>query len=215
MSGNRSGDNAPASVGRPLPDVEVRIADNGEILVRGPNVMLGYWRDDEATAQVLDDEGWLHSGDVGELRDGRIFITGRGKEIIVLSNGEKVSPADVEGAVITDPVIEQAMVVGEGRPFLAALVVLHPTALAGLLDELGLACGPEGALNRQEVKDHIIERMGVAMHDFPGFAKVYQVALLLEPWTIENGLLTATLKLRRNEIAARYASLIEQMYAGH
>ncbi|MEC9340042.1 MAG: long-chain fatty acid--CoA ligase [Pseudomonadota bacterium] len=215
VSGNRIGDNDPASVGRPLPDVEVRIADNSEILVRGPNVMLGYWRDDEATAQVLDGEGWLHSGDMGELRDGRLFITGRAKEIIVLSNGEKVSPADVEGAVITDPVIEQAMVVGEGRSFLAALVVLHPTALAGLLDELGLACGPEGALNRQEVKDRIIERMGVAMHDFPGFAKVYQVALLLEPWTVENGLLTATLKLRRNEIAARYASLIEQMYAGH
>ncbi len=215
ISGNRIGDNDPGSVGKPLPGIEVRIAGNGEILARGPNVMLGYWQDDTATAATIDGDGWLHTGDLGQLRDGRLFITGRAKEIIVLSNGEKVAPADIEGAMAADPVIEQAMVVGEGKPFLAALVVLNATALEGALHELGMACTPDEALDRQQLKDWILARIGEAMHEFPGFAKVYQVGLLLEPWTLDNGLATATLKIRREAIATQFSALIDRMYAGH
>src|SRR5690606_12972568 len=122
-------DHAPGTVGRVLPNVEVRLAEDGEILMRGPSVMLGYWRDPDATAAVMS-EGWFHSGDLGEWDEaGRLKIVGRKKELIALSTGKKVSPSEVESLLTSSPLIEQAMVVGDGQSHIAALLVPNPTAL--------------------------------------------------------------------------------------
>ena len=127
ISVNRDDDNDPESVGPPLPGVEVKLADDGELLARGDNVMLGYWRNAEATRAAIDADGWLHTGDLAEIRDGKIYIRGRAKDVIVMSNGEKLPPQDVELAILHDPVFEQVMLVGEGRPFPMLLAVTQET----------------------------------------------------------------------------------------
>jgi long-chain acyl-CoA synthetase len=189
LSANREHDNDPASIGRPLEGVEMRCDANGEILGRGPNIMLGYWNNPTATAAMIDQDGWLHTGDLGRVRDGRFYITGRVKDIIVLSNGEKVPPTDAEQAIAMDAAFEHIMVVGEGRPKLGMLVV------SSISDERELAA----RANRQ-------------LRAFPGYTKVCYVARVPGPWNVENGLLTPTLKLKRNEIERRFAAEIEAMY---
>ena len=125
VSANPLEDNVPSSVGLPIRGVQVRIGDNDELLVKGPGVMLGYWNNHAATAQVIDHDGWLHTGDQARIGEGgHIYITGRIKDILVLSNGEKIPPGDMESAIALDPLVEQVMVVGEGRPYLTALLVL-------------------------------------------------------------------------------------------
>lgn len=189
LTANREHDNDPLSVGRALEGIELKCAENGELLARGPNVMLGYWNNPQATAAVLDKEGWLHTGDVVRIRDGRVYITGRLKEIIVLSSGEKVPPVDLEQAIQMDPVFEHVMVVGEGRPKLGLLVV------SPLTDEVELCA-----------------RANRMLKDFPGYAKICHIARVEGPWSVENGLLTPTLKLKRPELERRYARQIEAMY---
>ena len=125
VSTNTLDDNDPRSVGRPLAGVEVKIGENRELLVRSPSVMVGYWHKPEETHRIIEADGWLHTGDQARIEDGRITITGRIKDIIVTSTGEKIAPADLETAIISDPLFEQAMVIGEQRPYLAALVVLN------------------------------------------------------------------------------------------
>ena len=189
LAANRVGDNDPMSIGRALEGIELRCDENGELLARGPNIMLGYWNNPDATKTAIDSEGWLHTGDIARICDGRVFITGRLKEIIVLSNGEKVPPADAEHAILQDPVFEQVMVLGEGRARLGLLCVAASDNLAELC----------ARANRQ-------------LHDFPGYARICHIARTPEPWTVENGLLTPTLKLKRKELSARYAETIEDMY---
>ncbi len=206
ISANRPDDNVPSSVGPPLEGVEVRLSEQDELLARGDNVMLGYWRNDEATRQAIDADGWLHTGDRARIGErGHITITGRLKEIIVLSNGEKVPPADMEMAIAMDPAIDQVMVVGEQRPYLAALVVVDPAhwdRQADGLDESG----------REAL---LLERIAARLHAFPGYAQVRRVAICDEPWSVENGLLTPTLKLKRAVIVERHRDLVESLYAGH
>ncbi len=215
VSGNSLEDNDPASVGRPLRDVEVRIGPGDELLVRSPGLMQGYLDDDEASAAAIDADGWMHTGDCGRLEDGRIYITGRIKDIIVLSNGEKVSPVDMESAVTMHPLFEQAMVVGEGRPFLAALLVLDPAQWAAFVAERGLRDEPHSLLNEPRLLDEVSRLVGEQLTGFPGYAQVRRVALTLEPWTVDNGLLTPTMKLRRAEVMERMGAALEHMYAGH
>jgi long-chain acyl-CoA synthetase len=190
LTANRMHDNDPLSVGRALEGVVLAASEQGELLARGPNVMLGYWNNPEATAAVIDRDGWLHTGDLVAIRGGRVYITGRAKDIIVLSNGEKVPPADIEQAILRDAVFEQVMLVGEGRAKLGLLVV-----------------------SRLEDEAELCARANARLHEFPGYARIHHLARLYEPWTIENGLLTPTLKLRRQEIEKRYAREIEAMYA--
>ena len=129
VSVNRPDDNIPASVGRTIPGVEVKLGEQDALLIRGPNVMLGYWNNPEATKQVISSDGWLNSGDIARIDDqGHIFITGRLKEIIVLSTGEKIPPADMESAIKRDSLFEQVMIVGEARSFLSVLVVCNAGA---------------------------------------------------------------------------------------
>lgn len=200
---NREQDNIPESVGVPLPGVEVRIAGDGEILGRGPNIMLGYWQDEAATRAAIDGDGWLHTGDLGRMVSNHLFIVGRHKEIIVLSTGEKVAPVDIEQAICDDPLIEQAMVIGEGKPSLAVLLVLAP----GAADTLRA-----GASADQSLEEILLRRVNERLGEFPGYARIYRVAVVDEPWSVENGCLTATLKLRRPQIVAAHAQLVAALY---
>jgi long-chain acyl-CoA synthetase len=210
ISVNRLGDNEPASVGPPLAGVAVRVGEHGELLTMSPSLCLGYWHNEAATRALIDADGWLHTGDQASIGPrGHIVITGRLKEILVLSTGEKAPPADIEQALATCPLLEQSMVVGDGRPYLAALVVPRAEALAAAAAKLGIA--PDGAAMRS----HVLGQLLPCLHDFPGYAKLGGVALIEEPFSVENGLLTPTLKLKRGEILRRYQAEADALYAGH
>ena len=193
LAANRMSDNDPTSVGRAIEGVELRCDDKGELLARGPCVMLGYWNNPEATAAMIDKDGWLHTGDLAAIRGGNVYITGRVKDVIVLSNGEKVPPTDAEQAILRDATFEQVMVVGEGRPKLGLLAVSKITK------------------NTKE----LCERANAQLHDFPGYVRISRLAQISDPWTVDNGLLTPTMKLKRKEIEKRFAREIEAMYAAN
>ncbi len=212
VSVNLPGDNEPSSVGRPLPGIEVCTGANEELLVRGPNVMLGYWNHPEATAAIIDVNGWLHTGDQVHIDQGRIHITGRLKDILVLSNGEKVPPSEMEGAIMLDPLFDHALLLGEGKAHLAALVVLNTELWPELAQQLGLDPQAADSLKSPALQRLLHERIGTLLRDFPGYAKVRRVAATLEPWSIDNGLLTPTMKLRRREVQARYQAQIEALF---
>lgn len=215
ISVNPIENNDPRSVGCLLEDVEARIGENDELLVRSPGVMLGYWANEKATREVIDEDGWLHTGDKARLENGQLYITGRIKEIIVLANGEKVPPADMEMAITADPLFEQVMVVGDSRPFLTALLVLDPGQWKVFASELGIDPESPDACNSARVYAAILERVAKQISAFPGYAKIHSVYCQLEPWTIEDGLITPTLKLKRDKVCERYATQIEAMYKGH
>lgn len=215
VSTNRLDDNDPFSVGQPLPEVEARVGDNGELLVRSPGVMLGYYKNEAATREVIDEDGWLHTGDVAEIREGRIYITGRLKDIIVLSNGEKIPPADIELAISTDPLFEQVMIIGEGRPFLSAIVVLNKDKWAQLAASLSLDPEKTASLDDENVHKALLEHIAAKLTSFPGYAKLYAIKATLEAWTIENGLITPTMKTKRQRVEDRYQDAIAAFYEGH
>jgi long-chain acyl-CoA synthetase len=213
VSANRLERNEPESVGEAIPGVEVRIGDNDELLVRGPNVMLGYWRRPEETSRALEPDGWLHTGDQARVSDGRLFIKGRIKDIIVTSTGEKVSPADIEQAICGDPLFEQAMALGEQRPFIAALAVLSRSKLEAEAKALGLVGAAEEVLASERIRALALARIKRAVAHFPDYATPRKVWLTLEPWTIAAGLMTPTLKLKRQAIEGAFAKEIADLYA--
>jgi long-chain acyl-CoA synthetase len=206
--------NDPASIGVPLPGIEVAFDESNALLVKGPNVMLGYWNNPEATANVLGPAGWLNTGDQARLENGFLYITGRIKEIIVLGNGEKVPPVDMELAIQLDPLFEQVMVLGEGRPYLGALVVLNGDEWRKLAHSNGLPEDPAGE-GREKAEKFVAQRIAPLLKAFPGYAQVRRVALLPERWSVDNGMLTPTLKLKRNVITERHQDAINQIYKGH
>lgn len=202
----------PGWVGLPLPGVEVRLGPQDELLVRGPNLMQGYWRQPDATAQVIDAKGWLKTGDVAEIRDGYVAIRGRLKEILVTSTGHKVPPGDMEMALAMDPLLAHAMVVGEGRSHLAALLVLAAQPWRGLAETLGLDPKDPQALQSSAVAEHVLARVADRLSAFPGYAQVHRVHLSLTPWTVENGLMTPTMKIKRPELERHFAREIDALY---
>jgi len=205
VSANVPGDNDLATVGRPIPGVEVKIGANDELLVKGPNVMAGYLNRPEDTQRAIED-GWLHTGDQAAMRDGRIMIKGRIKDILVTSSGEKVAPADLEGAILADPLFAQVCVIGEKQPFLAALAVLDPR-------QWQRAVADAAALNSAEARRVVLERISKAVAAFPAYATPRAAWCTLEPWTIENGLITPTLKVKRAAVEQRFAAQVEEFYA--
>jgi long-chain acyl-CoA synthetase len=212
VSGNGVDDNDPATVGRALPGVEVRISANQELQVRGPLVMKGYWKRPEDTARVLTEDGWLHTGDQAVIDGGRIRIMGRLKEIIVTSTGEKVPPGDLEVAIAADPLFDQAFVVGENRPFIACVAVVNPVEWRRVASALALDAGDPDSLHLPAVHKLALERMAAQTRDFARYAMPRAVYLTQEPWTPENTLMTPTLKLKRNNLMVRYAREIDGMY---
>jgi len=215
VSVNKLEDNIPDSVGIPLPDVEVRLGESDELQTRGPHVMLGYWNNAEATKKTIDEDGWLHTGDRARIEDNHVFITGRIKEIIVLANGEKVPPGDMEMAIALDSLFSQVMVIGEGKPYLAALVVLNPKEYASLAREAGLSTELADEQHSERLEKLLVTRAADRLRDFPGYAKIPRIGVVVAPWTIENGLMTPTLKLRRERILEACKGDVERLYAGH
>ncbi len=213
VCGNPLDDNDPASVGVALRGVEVRTGADDELMVRGPGVMMGYWNNHAATAAVIEPDGWLHTGDQARIDGNHIYITGRIKDILVLSNGEKIPPGDMESAIVEDPLFEQVMVVGEGKPYLTALLVLNPERWVGEMRALGLDPLDPANLETDAVHRKLIEKLRRLLHDFPGYAKIRRVYPMLESWTVETGLLTPTLKVRRKQVLERFAAQVEAMYA--
>ena len=203
----------PESVGVPLRGIQVRIGEDDELLVKTPGMMLGYWNNHAATVEMIDSAGWLHTGDQARIDEDRhIHITGRIKDILVLSNGEKIPPSDMEMAIELDPLIEQVMVVGEGKPYLGALVVLNADLWSGLADDYDLDPARKESLRDGRLQKEMVRRIKSALRDFPGYAKIRRVALLLEPWTVDNGLLTPTLKVKRQKVLAYCAAVVESLY---
>jgi long-chain acyl-CoA synthetase len=190
ISVNRDDNNDPESVGPPLPGVDVKLGSSGELLARGGNIMQGYWRNEEATRAAFDGEGWLRTGDVAEIREGRIYIRGRLKDILVMSNGEKLPPQEVEFALLHDPVFEQVMLVGEGRPFLTLLTV-----------------------SREADEQTLLKRANECLKSFPRWVRIRKIIATPDPWSIDNGLLTPTLKLKRPLVMERYKSALDAIYA--
>ena len=207
---------SPDSVGTPLADVEIRIGEDSELLVRSPGIMLGYWGDPAATSAMIDADGWLHTGDQVRIdAQGHILITGRLKDILVLANGEKVSPADMEMAIQNDPWFEQVMVIGDDRPYLCALVVFNADQWRIEASKLGLDASDPGSLDDERVCTAVLQRIAARIESFPGYAQIRRVACYLEPWTIDAGTITPTLKLRRTRILEHYQAAAERLYSGH
>jgi long-chain acyl-CoA synthetase len=201
------------SVGRPLPGVEVRIAPDGEVLSRGPHIMRGYWNNPAATAEALRD-GWLYTGDLGEVdADGFLSITGRKKDLLVMSNGKKVVPAYIEGLLLADPCIDQVVVCGEGRNFLAALVVPHWENVRRELAAAGVVL-PAGAEDRPPpaVQSFLQRRIAAALVDVSPGEQVRKFVLVGRPFSVAADELTVSLKLRRNVILAHHAAEVDALY---
>jgi long-chain acyl-CoA synthetase len=202
------------SVGPALPGTEVQIGDDGEILTRGPHVMLGYYQDEAATRQIFDDDGWLHTGDLGSMdAEGYVTITGRRKEILVLSNGKNVACAPLEHALERSLYIQQALIVGDGRKFVSALIVAHPENVAHVATQHGLAFSsydellvapPVVALFREELES--------LQSEFSSFERVKRFCFLNEEALLDTELVTPTQKVRRSVLERKYAEWIRQMY---
>jgi long-chain acyl-CoA synthetase len=202
------------TVGRPLKDVLVRTAPDGELLVHGPNVMKGYYRRDAETREVIDSDGWLHTGDIVQIDDGGyIHITDRKKEIIVLSGGKNVSPANLETGLMDDPYIAQACVIGDRRKHLAALIVPDLEQLAPELERLGLAATPHDAVvNDHRLRDLFQRRLRDFNRLHSDVEAITAFRLIASPFTQDNGELTPTMKVRRRVVQQHYQDAIAAMY---
>jgi long-chain acyl-CoA synthetase len=175
--------------------------------------MLGYWNNPDATRAMFTEDGWLNTGDTARLdAEGHLYITGRLKEIIVLSNGEKMPPVDMEVAIQRDPLFEQVMVIGEAKPYLAAFVVLNPEKWVKLAAAHGLDADSQSVLRSEQVEEIVLERISAQIHAFPGYAQIRRAAVLPEAWSIENGLLTPTMKVKREKVLEAYRSDYDRIY---
>jgi len=201
------------TVGKPGPGVELKITDDGEICIRGDIVMRGYWRKPEATAETIDSEGWLHTGDVGHIDDdGFLHITDRIKELIVTAGGKNVAPQPIENALKTHEFIAQAMVIGDRRNFISALIVPQAEVLESWARDNGIAGDLPILCRDQKVIDHYQAAVEAKMGGFSRYESVRKFTLVPEEFSQEAGELTPTLKLKRRVLLAKYADLIDQMY---
>lgn len=202
----------PGSVGRPLSGLEVALGAQSELLVRTPAVMQGYWRDEAATTRAIDRDGWLHTGDIAEIRDGRLFLSGRLKDVIALATGEKVNPAAIEDEIVKDALFAQAVAIGEGKPCLVAVIVLNSDRWGELARRHDWR---EHDLNSLVVRDHVLQRIACCLGDMPDYAQVRNVHLTLEPWTVEAGTETPTLKVKRKAVESLFKREIAALYQRH
>ena len=202
------------SVGQAIPGVEIRIAADGEILTRGPHVMLGYWNRPADTAEMIRD-GWLHTGDLGRLDDaGYLWITGRKKDMIVTAAGKNIAPVAIESLLADEPLISQVVVLGEGRNYLAALIVPNPDALrAEIIERRIPVFTPAQALAHPDVRALYRQRIDQRLACLSENEQIGQFALLDRGLSVEQGELTPTLKLRRTTIQEHFADVIESLYA--
>jgi long-chain acyl-CoA synthetase len=203
-------------VGPIVPGVEAAISDEGEILTRGPHILKGYWNNPDATAEVIDDDGWFHTGDIGELEDGFLRITDRLKNIIVTAGGKNVAPAPMENLAAMSPYVAQVLMIGDRRAFPTLLVVPDYESLTPWAKEQGIDTADRAALAADARVHALLERE--TMGRLTGFARYEmpkKVLVIPEEFTIENGMLTPKLSIKRHVVEKRYAAEIEALYAGH
>ncbi|MEZ6063599.1 MAG: AMP-dependent synthetase/ligase [Planctomycetaceae bacterium] len=205
--------NRLGSVGRPLPGVEVRIAADGEVLTRGPHVMRGYWRNTEATNETIAD-GWLHTGDVGTIDDdGYLYITDRKKDIIVTSGGKNVAPTEIERLLISEPFIDQAVVYGDARPFISALIVPNAAMLDDECRQRGWSVDVEGDfITSPDIAAFFEQKIAAVMQPVSPPERVKRFLVLSRPLSMESGELTATLKVRRRFVISQFEGALAALY---
>jgi long-chain acyl-CoA synthetase len=214
LNGSGPGELKIGSVGKALPSYEMRVAEDGELLARGPSVFPGYWNKPQETAEVFNNEGFFHTGDIGTIdEDGFVFITDRKKDLIVTAGGKNVAPQPVESQLKTSPYIENAVLIGDGRPYIVALLAPNPEAVATWAKEKRL--DPEdlaGALAHADLLGEYQAEVESVNSRLARFEQIKDFRVLPEPLTVEGGALTPTLKVKRNVVAKQFANLIEEMY---
>jgi long-chain acyl-CoA synthetase len=203
------------TVGKPVPGTEIMIAEDGEILVRGPQVMQGYYKLPEATAEAIDAEGWFHTGDVGEIDDeGYLKITDRKKDIIVTAGGKNIAPQPIENRVKQSAFIDEAVMVGDRRPYPILLLVPNMVKLEEWAGAQGLDARGEALLREERVRTKLEEESLGNLEGFARFERPKKVALLSTPFTVEGGVLTPTQKVKRRVVEERFAGEIRGLYEG-
>jgi long-chain acyl-CoA synthetase len=211
---NRPGAWRPGSVGQPVAGTTIRIADDGEILAKGPQVFSGHWRNPDATAEVIDADGWFHTGDIGELDDdGFLKITGRKKEILVTAAGKNVAPAPLEDQLRAHPLVSQAVVIGDQRPFIAALITIDEDAFVDWVQHVeNAAMSVSEAVENVDLRAVIAAAVDAANASVSRAESIREFVILPRDLTIEADELTPTLKVRRAVVLARYEAAIESIY---
>jgi long-chain acyl-CoA synthetase len=191
----------------------VKIAEDGEILTRGPHVMKGYYRSPEMTAEIIDSDGWLHTGDIGELdKEGYLRITDRKKHLIVTEGGKNVAPGPIEQMIASSDLIDQIIVIGDNRMFCSALIVPNFEILAEKMGNALTGLSHQDIIMRDDVRELISKNVDALQKELASYERVRRFALLAEPFTIENGMMTPTLKVKRKEAETRYKELIDSLY---
>ena len=210
-----AGNTRIGAVGKPLAGTEVRIADDGEILVRGPHVFQGYMGRPEDTAQTLV-AGWLHSGDLGRFDDdGFLYVTGRKKDLLITSGGKNISPANIEAELMNLPLVEHGVVCGDNRHFLTALLTLKPDVLNAFVTARGIAGIPGADVSQHPlVLAELQKGIDAINQNQAHVAWIRKFTVLAEPLSIDTGALTATMKIKRKVVIDRYRDVVEKMYAG-
>ena len=201
------------TVGNPLPGVEIKIADDGEILIKGDNVFAGYWNMEEATKEAFDPDGYLLSGDIGEFENNFLRITDRKKDLIITSGGKNIAPQKIEGLFKFDPLFEHVIVIGEGRKYLTALLNLNPQQMALLAEKEGISQTPvETLLDHPDFLAIVDRHVADINSQLARYETIKQYRILKNPFSSQTGELTASLKLKRNVVLRQYQELIESMY---
>jgi long-chain acyl-CoA synthetase len=200
------------SVGKPIRGVEIKIAEDGEILARGPNIMLGYYKKPEATAAAIDPDGWFHTGDVGHMdADGYLYITDRKKDIIVLANGKNVAPQPIENMLKQSELVQEAVVYGDGMSAPVALIVPNIDALRAFAKQAGIEADGDALLNHDAIQKRFRQELERVNRELADFQRLKGFRLISKPFSIETGELTPTLKVKRRVVAEKYAHLLQEM----
>ncbi len=212
MTGDNLLEYEPGSVGRPFSEMKIRISRDGEILAQislsDVRLLEPARRDGKGSLR----DGWLRTGDLGEMRNGRLYVHGRMRDLVILSTGDKLAPSDIESWLMADPLFAQAIVLGNDRSIVVALAVLDPEHWRRFSEEQGLDPSAPGSPVSERA---LLARIARHLDMMPEYAQVRRIHASLEPWTVENGLVSVALKIRRAEIEKRFGSEIERLYAGH
>lgn len=208
----RPHDNEIGTVGKPIIGVEIKLADDGEILARGPNIMRGYWKNEEATKQTIDSEGWLHTGDIGTYTSrGNLKITDRKKNLFVSSGGKNIAPQVVENVLLQSKYVDQVLLLGDNKEYCTALVVPDYDLIKPLIGDSS-ATSSADRVNASAVTSAIMSDINRVQRDLAKYERVRRIHVLPEPFTVENGMMTPTLKIKRTVVEQKYAQEIAAMY---
>lgn len=208
-------DNEIGTVGKPIFNVEIKIAPDGEILARGPNIMRGYWRDPQATAETINEQGWLATGDIGFINErGNLKITDRKKNIFVSSGGKNIAPVPIENEILQSKYIDQIILIGEKRDFCIAIAVPDFNAVEEFAKSKDISYSSrEELVNNENINREIMRDINLMQRDHAKYERVRKIILLPKPFTVEDGDMTPTLKIKRRVVEQKYATEIEHIYA--